>query len=116
MAFVCSKTDEIVLAEVRDVLEQDIEFAKKIAPIDQAKADLDEDRAALLEAIKTSRAKIESLDCESREATVKEKAYRDLKATAANGAVVYPPILKAGTVATPSKRQHSEDDTSTQTP
>ncbi|KAK5957182.1 hypothetical protein OHC33_001553 [Knufia fluminis] len=116
MTFICSKTDEIVLGEVRGVLQQDAEFSEKIAPIDKGKADLDKDREALVESLTASRASIEALDNQNREAILMEKAYRDLRAMAAKGAVVYPPVLKPAAAASPSKRPRSDEDASPQTP
>lgn len=106
---VCSKTDGIVLSEVRGVLKQDADFSKDIERIDEARAAVDRDRAALLQAITTLRAETESLDSKTTEAMSKEKAYMDLRALGAKGKVVYPPVFSSATASGPSKRQRSGD-------
>ena len=103
ITFVCSKTDEIVLSEVRGVLKQNGDFAKEIEPIDVAKASVEKDRAALLRAIKTLKDEIKDLDGKNRNATTEEKAYRELRKMAVKGGIVYPPLFKAATTASPGK-------------
>jgi len=116
MTFVCSKTDEIVLSEVRGVLKHDADFVKDIEPIDKAKAEIERDRTALLQAITSLEADIVSLGDQAKEAMSKEKAYKDLKTLGSEGSIVYPPVLVSTTASSPNKRQRPRDDGPFQSP
>lgn len=92
LTFICSKTDELVIREVRSTLVKYPRFAKGITVVDKVKAQLVKDRKAQNKAFVQARRSFDRVSGQHARLCKDEQLYTQLKALALAGKTVHPPM------------------------